>query len=153
MSQYNNTSTDPVTPGVALKWILLVFGVLAVVIAISVGGCAGLKSFSRSQARADAHNKVSITAIEIQNQDQQAKVVAAQNGIVAAQAHQRYLQSVGVREAQDEIAKTLTPLYIQYEAIQAEMAIAKSGQNNTVVYVPSGNAGVPLITANASTGK
>lgn len=119
--------------------------VIALVIAASVGGCGAVKGWQRGQARANARNKVQITHIEIQNQDQQAKVVEAQNGIVQAQAQQRYLQAVGIRRAQDEIAKTLTPLYIQHEAIQAEEQIAQSGQNSTVVYVPSGSMGVPLV--------
>lgn len=124
-----------------LAFIVVVF----VLVAAGVGGCGLYKSWHRGQIRADAQNRVQITKIEIANQDQQAKVVAAQNGIVRAQAEQRYLEAVGIRRAQDEISRTLTPLYIQHEAIQAEEAIAKSGQNNTVVYVPSGNMGVPLV--------
>lgn len=123
------------------------------VIGIIVGLVAGLNAFGRSQARADAHNQVALTGIQIQNQEQYARVIVAQNRVVRDQAYQRYLESVGVREAQDEIARTLTPLYVQYEAIKAEEQIATSGQNNTVVYVPSGEAGVPVITAQAGKGK
>lgn len=128
--------------------------VVALVISASIGGCGAIKSWQRGQARANAKNKVAITHIEIQNQKQQAQVVEAQNGIVQAQAQQRYLQAVGIRRAQDEIAKTLTPLYIQHEAIQAEEQIAQSGQNSTVVYVPSGSMGVPLVqnAANPASG-
>jgi hypothetical protein len=88
---------------------------------------------------------VAITRINIQNERQQAQVVAADNGVVRQQAYQKFLEAVGIRKAQDEISKTLTPLYIQHEAIQAEENIAHSGQNNTVVYVPAGNMGVPLV--------
>lgn len=126
---------------------------LVIVVSVGVGGCAGLKAFKRAQARADANNRVAITKIEIRNQDQQAKVVAAQNGIVRAQAQQRYLAAVGVRQAQDEIRKTLTPLYVQWDAIQALLKLGATGRNNTVVYLPSGPAGVPLVTANGTTGK
>lgn len=123
------------------------------VVGLGVGGCAGLKAFGRAQARADANNRVTLTKIQIRNQDQQAKVVAAQNGIVRAQAQQRYLQSVGVRRAQDEISKTLTPQYIQWDSIQALLKLGESGKNNTVVYMPAGQAGVPVITAQAQSGK
>lgn len=122
---------------VGLLCVALVFGSLA--------GCGAIKDFHRSQTLKNARNNVQVTKIEIQNQDQQAKVVTAQNGIVAAKAQQRFIESVGIRRAQDEVAKTLTPLYIQHEAIQAEEQIAASGQNNTVVYVPSGPMGVPLV--------
>lgn len=137
---------------------VFVFGLLAllalvVVVGVGVGGCAGLKAFQRSQARADANNRVAITSINIRNEQQQARVVAAQNGIVRAQAYQRYLQAVGVREAQDEIRKTLTPLYVQWDSIQALLKLGESGHNNTVVYLPSGQAGLPTITAKAGTGK
>lgn len=35
-------------------------------------------------------------------------------------------------------------IVIQHEAIQAQEAIANSGRNNTVIYVPSGPNGVPI---------
>lgn len=129
----------------AAAWTALVLGVCVFLVVGGVVGCGAYKGWQRGQHRADAHNRVAITKIEIQNQDQQAKVIAAQNGIVYAKANQRYLEAVGIRKAQDEISRTLTPLYIQHEAIQAEEQIASSGQNNTVVYVPSGNMGVPLV--------
>lgn len=144
---YNSprVQSDPIKPGKAFLWTILSLVIIVLVVGLFIGGCAGLKAFGRSQARADAQNRVSITRIQIQNQEQQAKVVQAQNGIVKQQAEQRYLEAVGVRRAQDEISRTLTPYYLQYEAIKAEEQVATSGQNNTVVYVPSGNMGVPLV--------
>jgi hypothetical protein len=134
-------------------WIIAIAVAIVLILALSLGGCSVVRGFGRSQARADANNQVQITTINIRRAQQQARVTAAQDATVKAQAYQRYLGSVGIREAQNEISSTLTPLYVQWEAIQAEEDIATSGQNNTVVYVPSGNAGVPLITANAGTGK
>jgi hypothetical protein len=43
------------------------------------------------------------------------------------------------------IAKTLTPLYVQFEMTQALSEIAKSGRNSSIVYIPSGPGGVPFI--------
>jgi hypothetical protein len=43
------------------------------------------------------------------------------------------------------IARGLTPSYLQYEAIQAQKAVATSGRNNTLIYLPSGSGGVPLV--------
>lgn len=130
---------------------------LFLLLGIIMGATAGFKAFSRSQNTADAknnanialihaNNTVKVTDIEIRNQKQRIQVTKQQAQI-------RYEQSVGVRKAQDEIAKTLTPLYVQFEMIQAMESIAKSGKNNTVIYVPSGEAGVPTITAKAGTGK
>jgi NAD-dependent DNA ligase len=91
---------------------------------------------------------VKVTAINIRNAQQQAKVVAAQDATVKAQADQRLIAAVGIRNAQDEIAKTLTPLYVQFEAVQAQLAMAQS-QNHTIVYVPAGTNGTPVITQDA----
>jgi hypothetical protein len=93
---------------------------------------------NRQQALYDANNQTQINAIRI-NQQQQLVKVAKQ------QAQIRYQKSVGIREAQDEIAKTLTPLYIQFEAIQAQLAMAK-GHNHTVIWLPSGDNGVPTVS-------
>lgn len=100
---------------------------------------AAIKAFSRYQARSDASNRVRVTAINIRNAHQQVQV---QNQL----AQVRIAEARGIRGAQDEINKTLTPLYIQHEAIQAQERIATSGRNNTVVYVPAGTNGTPVIT-------
>lgn len=137
---------QPITPGRVAKWTALTIGAILLIIALSVGGCAGIKAFDRAQARADANNQVAITHIQIQRAQQQAKIVNAEIQATIAEANKRYHEAVGIRRAQDEISKTLTPLYIQHEAIQAEEQIATSGRNNTIVYVPSGQQGVPLVS-------
>lgn len=109
------------------------------------GSCAGYKAFQRSQKRADANNGVKVTTINIRKAEQQARIVHAQNAAVQARAEQRLIEAKGIRHAQDEISATLTPLYLQHEAIKAQMATAASGQNNTIIYVPSGENGVPLV--------
>lgn len=113
---------------------------------------AAFKSFSRYQKRADANNAVKVTAINIRKAKQQAKVVEAQNATVTARAQQRFLEAVGIRRAQDEISKTLTPYYLQHEAIQAMERMAASGKNNTAIYVPSGGMGVPLVQTPPASG-
>lgn len=116
----------------------VIAGVVALLIVIfSIYGAT--KTFSRYQARADAANRVKVSAIEIRNQVQRVEVAKQQAEI-------RLQNAVGVREAQDEIAKTLTPLYVQFEMVEALKAIAQSGQNNTVVYIPSGANGIPLVS-------
>lgn len=115
-------------------------------VVLSVGGVAGCKSFNRYQKRAEANNNVKVTNINIRKAQQQARIVRAQNAAVKARAEQRALEAHGIRQAQDIISQTLSPLYIQHEAIQAQKAVATSGRNNTVIYVPSGTNGTPIIT-------
>lgn len=156
MSYRDYTPNQPSQPISLLRvagWAALVIGIITLAIVLIVLLIAGLNAFGRAQARADANNQVAITKIHIRRELAQVKVVTADNGVVNAQAQQRYLAAIGIKRAQDEIAKTLTPLYNQFEEIQAQKAIATSGQNNTVVYVPAGQSGVPVITANAATGK
>lgn len=106
---------------------------------------AATKSFNRYQKRADANNQVSVYNIEIRQQEQRVQ-------IAKQQAEIRRQNAIGIREAQDQIAKTLTPLYVQFEMTEALKAIAESGSNNSVVYIPAGAAGIPLV-ATANTNK
>lgn len=130
-----------------LTFLWLLSGVVA--IGIIIGLIAGFKSFSRSQDMADAknnaninlikaHNQVETTAIDIQNQQQRVQVAQQQAQI-------RLEDAKGIRAAQDEVAKTLTPLYVQFEMTQALEKIAESGKNNSVVYIPAGAGGIPLV--------
>jgi head-tail adaptor len=102
-------------------------------------------AYSRYQKRADAQNQVKVSAIQIQNQEQRVK-------IAKQHAQIRYQNSIGIREAQDEIAKTLTPLYVQFEMTQALQAIATSGKNNSVIYIPtSPTSGLPVVPTSNTT--
>lgn len=131
---------------------LAVYALIGLVITIGIimGAVAGFKAFGRYQSMADAknsaqvalvkaNNNVRVTEIEIKNQGQRVKVAQQQAQI-------RFENAKGVREAQDEIAKTLTPLYVQFEMTEALKEIAKSGKNSSVVYIPSGANGVPLVS-------
>lgn len=90
-------------------------------------------------ARIEANNQAQVNALLINSTDQQIQ-------IHKKQAEVRLADAVGVREAQDEISKTLTPLYVQFEMVDALKQIAESGKNNTVVYIPTGANGIPLIS-------
>ncbi len=112
---------------------ILIVGILTV--ALLFGVIFGIKSFNRYQKRADAENNVKVTAIQIKNQEQRVK-------IEKQKAQIRYIQSTGIRRSQDEIAKTLTPLYVQFEMIEA----LKTSHAATV-YIPTDPAsGLPVVT-------
>jgi hypothetical protein len=139
-----NDGISPVRIGVyALVSLLVLIGII-------MGAVAGFKAFGRYQsvtdaknaatvARIKASNDVTVTAIQIKNQQQRVKVAQQQAQI-------RFENAKGIRESQDEIAKTLTPLYVQFEMTEALKEIAKSGKNSSVVYIPSGANGVPLVS-------
>lgn len=113
---------------------------LLLLLAFGVGGVAGCKEFNRYQKRADAKNRTLVVKQEIKTAEQQAQVVTAEIAATKARAEQRYQESVGIKRAQDEISATLTPEYLQHEAIQA---LSESGA--ATVYIPSGEQGIPLV--------
>lgn len=114
----------------------LVAGV-ALLLGLVVGFGSAHQAYSRHQRVANAANHVKVVEQQIRQQEQQTI-------IVEKQAEQRYQEAIGIKRAQDEINSTLTPLYVQHEAIQAQEAIAESGRNNTIIYVPAGTNGVPV---------
>lgn len=123
------------------KTVILGVVLVIVFVAICVGGVAGCKSFNRAQKRADAKNRTAITKQEIKTAEQKAQVVKAQIKATQAEADKRVAEAHGIREAQDLIAKTLTPMYIQHEAIQAQ----RFGGQGDRTYIPVGAQGVPLV--------
>lgn len=92
------------------------------------------KNFSRTQRLADERNQVQINEIQIQQTKQLVQVQEQKAQIKVAEAH-------GIADAQKIINDTLTPLYLQHEAIQAQKS-----QSNKIIYVPSGNQGIPLVS-------
>lgn len=120
------------------NWIVGTFFVLGVLVVIIVGMMFGIPAFNRYQARANAHNETITARKHVQ--------------IATLEAQARYRTSIGLRRAQDEIRKTLTPLYVQFEMVQALQAIATSGSNATVVYLPTDpKNGLPVVPVNNST--
>jgi len=59
-------------------------------------------------------------------------------------AERRVVEAEGIAQAQRIINATLSELYLQHEAIQAQLEMAKS-PNHTTVYIPSGSNGIPLV--------
>jgi hypothetical protein len=122
-------------PALALLGLVLIF-------TLAAGGC---KEYNRYQKRAEANNRVKVTHIEIRRAEQQARINRAQIAATEAEADKRRAEAKGIRDAQDTIQATLTDRYLQHEAIQAQKAIATSGKNNSLIYLPSGPNGVPLV--------
>lgn len=132
-----------------VEWLIGTVALL-LILALIGGAFFGLvsfsKSFGRSQKLKDAKNSVKVTAIYVKRQQQEAKRVAARDAVVQAFADQRVIEAQGIRKAQDIINATLTPLYVQHEAVRAQLAMAHS-PNHTIIYVPAGTNGTPVITS------
>ena len=56
----------------------------------------------------------------------------------------RVIQARGLAESMEIIRQQLTSQYLQHEAIEAQKLMVNS-PNNTVIYIPVGNMGVPLV--------
>ena len=67
-----------------------------------------------------------------------------QKEIAQKDAEIRIEEAKGIAEAQKIINTTLTPNYLQHEAINAQLKMADS-PNHTTVYIPVGTNGIPLI--------
>jgi hypothetical protein len=74
---------------------------------------------------------------EIERQEFEVKIAEKKKQI-------RVIEAEGIAEAQRIINTTLTPLYLQHEAIQAQQALSGS-PNHTTVYIPVGTNGLPLV--------
>ena len=127
--------------------IAVALAALVIIIGGLFGVVASIKSFNRAQKVKDAKNSVKVTTIYIQRQRQEAKRIAARDGVVQAQADQRIIEARGIAKSQELISGSLTPLYVQHEAIQNQR---RSGGER--VYIPVGPQGVPLV-ADVSGGK
>lgn len=110
--------------------------VLAIVITLA-GLAFGMPAYSRYQDRMNAQNQVYLNNVRIQQTEQLVSVEKQKAEI-------RKQEAIGIAEAQKTINATLTPLYIQHEAIQAQEKMANS-PNHTEIYIPSGANGVPLV--------
>lgn len=123
---------------------------LGLLIAMILGCMFGFKAYSRYQARADVDNKVKTSRVEANNQVELNHIKISQQEqrvkIAEQEAEVRLREAEGVKAAQDEIAKTLTREYIQYEMTKVLADIAKSGKNSSVIYVPTGSDGLPIVT-------
>jgi regulator of protease activity HflC (stomatin/prohibitin superfamily) len=60
------------------------------------------------------------------------------------EAQRRVVEAKGIAESMDIINQKLTPAYLQHEAIESQKAMAGS-PSHSVIYIPSGANGVPLV--------
>lgn len=132
---------------------LIVYAVLALVavILVCVLASAGCNEYNRYQKRQDAANEVKVRHTEIEKAEESAKVVRAEIKAQEAEADKRVAEAVGLKKSQLEIDKTLTPLYVQHEYVQAIEDAAHS-PSNTTEFIPVGQNGLPIVTTPGASG-
>jgi hypothetical protein len=140
----SDSAKKPRTVTKIVAWGAGILMGVVVTVGAGIGLSAAAQAYHRAEQRANAENLVQLTRIEIRRAEQQALVARAGVATAKANAESQHQEAIGVRRAQEVITKGLTPSYLQYEAIQAQKAVATSGRNNTLIYLPSGNGGVPL---------
>lgn len=109
-----------------------------------VGLMFGLPTYGRFQTLANERNQVTVNDIQIQ-QTQQLVEVEKQKAQIRIQ------EALGIAQSQRIINGTLTPQYLQHEAIQAQLTAAENSSHTETIYVPAGDQGIPLVLNAAST--
>lgn len=123
-------------------WKIAVAAVVTIVvfIALILASSFGCSAYNRYQKRQNAHNEVAVTRTKIEKAEEEAKVNKAQIKATEAEAEKRVAESVGIKESQVEIDKTLTPLYVKHEYVQA----IERG-HIAVTLIPTGQDGLPIV--------
>ncbi len=86
----------------------------------------------------DENNQVQVNDIQIQQTEQLVNVERQKAQIKIAEAQ-------GIAAAQRIINGTLTPQYLQHEAIAAQQAAAENSSHTETIYIPSGSQGIPFV--------
>jgi hypothetical protein len=120
-----------------MPWIRL--GIVAVIIfVVTFTAQAWINPmYTRYQAVQNAHNQVLLNEIIISQEQQNIQVVHMQ-------AEQKIEEAKGIAAAQRIINGTLTPQYLQHEAIGAQLEAAKNSSHTETIYIPSGTQGIPI---------
>ena len=121
-----------------------VLGLLALltIVAVLIAIIAGFKTFNRYQRVQDARNEQKVIEMKV-TQTRNLVEVEKQKAAV------RVAEAQGIADSQRIIDSSLTTTYLQYLAIQAQMDMA-NGTNHTVIYIPVGNEGIPLVRDTAT---
>jgi len=129
---------DNIRPSDVARWTAVIAGVVLVFVVASFGFFAAVAAFNRYQAVADAQNQVQVNDIKIAQTNQLVQVEKQKAAIRVADAQ-------GIAESQQIIAGSLTPTYLEYLAIQAQVDMAQKSDHSATIYIPSGPQGIPIV--------
>jgi hypothetical protein len=122
---------DAIGSAVQARILKLTQGTPFTIISVVIGNIQYPKTVAESVANKLAATQVlEQTTIEIQT--------------AKARAQIREADAEGIAKATETINQKLTPLYVQYEAIQAQEKMVNS-PNHTEVFIPVGPMGVPIV--------
>lgn len=123
--------------------------ICAALMALIVGSVFGFKAVARYQKVQDTKNFVTTSQMRANNQTTLNEIQISQTRqliqVENQRAEIRVAEAKGIAEAQRIINASLTPLYLQHEAINAQIRMAES-PNHTQIYIPVGANGIPLVT-------
>lgn len=121
-----------------MNYVLSTIGGVVLILLIVVGLMFLGPDYTRYQRLQNENNQTRVNDIQIA-QTQQLVHVHQQ------QAQIRIVDAQGLAQAQKIIADSLTPAYLQYEAIDAQRQEVSS-PNHTIIYIPSGQNGIPIVS-------
>ena len=123
---------DTIGSAVQARILKLTQGTPFTIISVVIGNIQYPETVAQSVANKLAATQVlEQTTIEIQT--------------AKAKAQIREAEADGIAKAMDTINAKLTPLYVQYEAIQAQEKMVNS-PNHSTIYIPVGANGVPIVS-------
>jgi uncharacterized iron-regulated membrane protein len=138
---------DPTSKKTAFYAAITAVSIL-VIAAVLLGGVFAVKAVSRYQKVQDTKNFVKTSQMEANNQTTLNEIQISQTKqliqVENQKAEIRVAEAKGIAESQKIINASLTPLYLQHEAINAQIQMANS-PNHTQVYIPVGDNGIPLV--------
>lgn len=112
-----------------VRVVVAVICSFVLLITVIFGVVAAVAAFSRYQTLADAQNQVQVNDIRIAQTNQLVKVEQQKASIRVADAQ-------GIAQSQEIINGSLTPQYLQYLAIQAQIDMAQKSDHSATIYIP-----------------
>lgn len=128
-----------------VRVVVAVICSFVLLITVIFGVVAAVAAFSRYQTLADAQNQVQVNDIRIAQTNQLVKVEQQKASIRVADAQ-------GIAQSQEIINGSLTPQYLQYLAIQAQIDMAQKSDHSATIYIPVGPNGIPVVATQPATG-
>jgi len=135
-------------PKKVARWVFLACGSIVVLIVVLFVAGFAYRAYNRYQKVQDTKTFVTTSQMRANNQTTLNEIQISQTKqliqVENQKAQIRVAEAKGIAESQGIINQSLTPLYLQHEAIQAQLKMAGS-PNHTQVYIPTGTNGIPLV--------
>jgi hypothetical protein len=121
----------------AVAGLVTILIIVGLIVGSLFGLWAGYKAMERYQRVADNHNEIEVNRQRIQQTEQLVELEKQNAQIRIEEAH-------GIAESQRIIDESLTPYYLQYLAIQAQMEMSRQ-PNHSSIFLPISEGGLPFV--------